>query len=103
MKIASPWTVYGLRADPYFQEPLIPDGEAGVGARSSGLFVGRVKEIELLGRQIVGSLSSRAIVQGRPGVGKASFVNRLKTILADPRTSESVVLCHESRSASAQP
>lgn len=95
MKIASPWTVYGLRSDPYFQEPLIPDGETGTGAHSAGLFVGRAKEIELLGRQIIGSLSSRAIIQGRPGVGKTSFANRLKTVLADPKTSEAIVLCHE--------
>jgi AAA ATPase-like protein len=85
--IASPWTPYGLTDDPFFQAPLSPSAEA---ARPITLFVGRDAEIQLLGGQVVGTSSSRAIIEGAPGVGKTSFVNRLKVALA-----EQGVLTHE--------
>lgn len=85
--IASPWTPYGLSDDPFFQAPLAPSDAS---ARPISLFVGRDREIGLLGGQVVGSGSSRAIVQGAPGVGKTTFVNRLKVALA-----EHDVLTHE--------
>ena len=37
----------------------------------------------LAANQVLGSASSRAIVQGEYGVGKTSFTNRLKTALAE--------------------
>ena len=77
--IANPWTPYGLGDDPFFQEPLAPTEDP---ARPVSLFVGRVAELQLLGGQIVGSRSSRAVVQGPAGVGKTSFVNRLKAAVA---------------------
>src|SRR5918992_2628224 len=86
-RVASPWTPYGLTDDPFFQAPLSPSSEA---ARPITLFVGRDAEIRLLGGQVVGASSSRAIVEGAPGVGKTSFVNRLKVALA-----ERGVLTHE--------
>lgn len=79
--IANPWTPYGLSDDPFFQAPLTPGEDA---PRPISLFVGREREMQLLGGQIVGSASSRAVVQGLPGVGKTSFVNRLKAALAEP-------------------
>ncbi|MFL5576679.1 MAG: AAA family ATPase [Gemmatimonadaceae bacterium] len=85
--IASPWTPYGLSDDPFFQAPLAPSDDA---ARPITLFVGREEEVQLLGGQVVGSSSSRAIIQGPAGVGKTSFVNRLKVALA-----EQGVLTHE--------
>lgn len=85
--IASPWTPYGLSDDPFFQAPLSPSDDA---ARPISLFVGRDEEVQLLGGQVIGSSSSRAIIQGPPGVGKTSFVNRLKVALA-----EQGVLTHE--------
>ena len=85
--IASPWTPYGLSDDPFFQAPLAPSDDA---ARPISLFVGREEEVQLLGGQVVGSSSSRAIIQGPAGVGKTSFVNRLKVALA-----EQGVLTHE--------
>ena len=79
LEITNPWAPYGLSEDPYFQQALEPFGER----RPISLFVGRDPEIQLLGNQIVGSSSSRAIVQGAAGVGKTSFVNRLKVVLAE--------------------
>lgn len=82
IEIASPWAPYGLSDDPYFQQPLEPDSDPDA-TRSISLFVGRDAEIRLLGGQVVGSSSSRAIVQGTAGVGKTSFVNRLKVTLSE--------------------
>ncbi len=72
--IANPWTPYGLGDDPFFQDPLAPTDDP---TRPISLFVGRAAEVQLLGGQAVGSLSSRAVVQGGAGVGKTSVVNRL--------------------------
>jgi hypothetical protein len=89
MTIGSPWAPYGLRNDPYFQQALQPrTGDEA--ARPASLHVGRVHERTLLANQIVGSTSSRAIIQGDAGVGKTSFVSWLKTALA-----EHEVLTHE--------
>ena len=79
LEITNPWAPYGLSEDPYFQQALEPFGERW----PMSLFVGRNPEVQLLGNQIVGSSSSRAIVQGAAGVGKTSFVNRLKVVLAE--------------------
>jgi hypothetical protein len=76
-----------LSDDPFFQAPLAPSEDADY---PISLFVGRDLDLRLLGGQIVGSGSSRAIVQGAAGVGKTSFVNRLKVAVADHR-----VLTHE--------
>lgn len=42
------------------------------------LHVGRDDELKLAVRQLGGGTSSRLIVEGAPGVGKTSFVNKLK-------------------------
>jgi hypothetical protein len=81
LTIGSPWTPYGLRDDPFFQQPL-QAGDAEGAARPMTLFVGRDEELRILASQVVGSTSSRAIVEGAAGVGKTTFVNRLKTELA---------------------
>jgi hypothetical protein len=80
LAIGSPWTPYGLRDDPYFQAPL-ELGVEGATARPLSLFVGRDHELVLLANQVVGASSSRAIIEGDAGVGKTSFVNRLKSAL----------------------
>jgi hypothetical protein len=56
------------------------------------LFVGRDEEVQLVGSQIVGSSSSRAIIEGHSGVGKTSFTNRVKSVLRD--LPDPVVLTH---------
>lgn len=70
--VGNSWRPFGLRADPYFQEALTPDPDAG---HPITLFVGRDEELRLLGSQMLGATSSRAVVQGPYGVGKTSFVN----------------------------
>lgn len=81
LAIGSPWTPYGLRDDPFFQAPLQAGADGGA-ARPMTLFVGRDEELRILASQVVGATSSRAIVEGAAGVGKTTFVNRLKTELA---------------------
>ena len=88
--ITSPWTPYGLSDDPFFQEPLDPADDT---SRPVSLFVGRQAELQLVAGQIVGNRhTSRALVQGAPGVGKTSFVNALKYGLA--RQGDAPVLMH---------
>lgn len=81
LAIGSPWTPYGLRDDPFFQAPLEAGSDGGA-TRPMTLFVGRDEELRILANQVVGATSSRAIVEGAAGVGKTTFVNRLKTELA---------------------
>jgi len=76
--IGSPWAPFGLRDDPFFQQPLDPAADA---AYPVTLFVGRTRELQQVTNQILGASSSRAVVEGDAGVGKTSFVNRLKADL----------------------
>lgn len=80
-QIASPWTPYGIRSDPFFQEPLGP-GEAGLDPDS--LLVGRRDEVRRLANQILGAgdSASRAVIQGAAGVGKTTVVSGLKAALS---------------------
>jgi hypothetical protein len=72
--IVSLWAPYGLRGSPFFQEELRPgDAEHPV-----ELFVGRRAELKRVVRRILSDASSRTIVQGEPGLGKTSFINRIK-------------------------
>lgn len=88
--ITSPWTPYGLSDDPFFQEPLDPTEDT---SRPVSLFVGRRTELQLVAGQIVGNRhTSRALLQGAPGVGKTSFVSALKYGLA--RQEQTPVLMH---------
>jgi len=76
--IASLWEPFGLRASPFFQEELrASDPEHPV-----ELFVGRELELARAARRIVSDASSRTIVQGDPGIGKTSFINRIKLEVA---------------------
>ncbi len=79
--ISSPWTPFGLSDDPFFQAALDP-GDSSRATHPISLFVGRTAELRLIGSQVVGASSSRAILTGGPGVGKTSLVNRLKASLA---------------------
>lgn len=78
--LGSPWAPYGLRDDPFFQQPLQPTTDDDA-PRPITLFVGRDAELALVANQVLGSSNSRAIVEGGAGVGKTSFVSRLKTEL----------------------
>jgi len=69
------WDAYGLAANPFFQEEL----RSGPAAPYPiALHVGRDAELRLALRQLGGGTSSRIIVEGAPGIGKTSFVNKLK-------------------------
>jgi hypothetical protein len=78
--IVNAWNLYGLRSSPFFQEEL--RAAPGAAYPVALLFVGREDELARVGRQIGGSTSSRVLVQGLPGLGKTSFVNRLKSEMA---------------------
>jgi len=68
------WEPYGLRGSPFFQHELrLDDRDHPV-----SLLVGRDVELARLSRRIQSGADSRTIVQGGAGVGKTSFVNRLK-------------------------
>lgn len=69
------WSAYGLAANPFFQEELRSDPAASYPV---ALHVGRDAEMRLALRQLGGGTSSRMIVEGAPGIGKTSFVNKLK-------------------------
>ena len=86
--IVNAWNLYGLRSSPFFQEEL--RAAPGAAYPVDLLFVGREDELARVGRQIGGASSSRVLVQGLPGLGKTSFVNRLKSDLAS-----SGVLTHD--------
>lgn len=69
------WEAYGLAGTPFFQEELRSDSAAHYPV---ALHVGRDDELRLAARHLGGGPSSRLIVEGAPGVGKTSFVNKLK-------------------------
>jgi hypothetical protein len=73
--MASIWLPYGLRRSPFFQTELRPDDPD---VPVSQLFVGRDSDALRVRRRVASDPSSRTIVQGAPGVGKTSFVNRIK-------------------------
>lgn len=74
--IANVWFPFGLRQDPFFQDPLQPSGNSQY--PTDQLFVGRNDELALIGRQVLGAPSSRAVVQGDRGTGKTTLVAKLK-------------------------
>ena len=68
------WAAYGLSGNPFFQEEL--RSEAGA-FHPITLHVGRDDELRLALRHLGGSPSTRLMVEGAPGIGKTSFVNKL--------------------------
>lgn len=69
------WEPFGLRSSPFFQEELKPT--AG-DEHPISLFVGREAEVRRVVRRVRSDRTSRTIVEGEPGIGKTSFVNRVK-------------------------
>jgi hypothetical protein len=80
LEVTNFWRPYGLRRDPFFQEELKASPEAEFPVQA--LFVGREAELARIGRAIGGGDPSRMIVEGEAGVGKTSFVNALKAVVA---------------------
>ncbi len=87
--VASIWTPYGLKDDPFFQTPLEPKNDSSA-RRPSSLHVGRERELATIVSRIVSDTNSRSLIHGAAGVGKTSFISKLKTTL-----SERDVLMHE--------
>ena len=80
LTLGSPWAPYGLRDDPFFQQPLQPVSDEDA-LWPITLFVGRKPELKMIAQQVLGSSASRAIIEGGAGVGKTSFVSRIKSEL----------------------
>ena len=78
--IPNRWTPFGLEDDPFFQEELGP--RATDTYPVARYFVGREDEVRALVHRVGGARSSRTVVEGDAGVGKTSFVNRVKHELA---------------------
>ncbi|HEX2078394.1 MAG TPA: AAA family ATPase [Longimicrobium sp.] len=76
--ITTLWEPFGLSGNPFFQSELKP----GDRAHPISLFVGRERELERVCRRLSTDTATRTIIEGAPGVGKTSFVNRLKSELA---------------------
>lgn len=73
------WHIYNLRESPFFQDTL----QASEDARyPMELFIGRTSEARRILTQIGSSASSRQTVEGRPGVGKTTLVQYVKTEVA---------------------
>lgn len=82
--IASVWTAYGLQDDPYFQMPLEPSHDPDSN-RPATLHVGRQRELDIVASRILSDANSRSLVHGAAGVGKTSFVAKLKALLHEHR------------------
>lgn len=74
------WRPFGLTANPFFQSELRADPNSAYPART--LLVGRDDLLRTIGRRIGSDACTRTIIEGAAGVGKTSFVNRLKAELA---------------------
>jgi hypothetical protein len=72
------WEPFGLSGNPFFQAELSP----GDPVHPVSLFVGRDGELNRVRRRLATDTATRTIIEGAPGVGKTSFVNRLKSDLA---------------------
>lgn len=76
--VSTLWQPYGLSGNPFFQAEL----RVGEGGHPISLFVGREEELRRAGRRMASDDATRTIVEGAAGVGKTSFVNRLKVQMA---------------------
>ncbi|MBI4162545.1 MAG: hypothetical protein HY513_02585 [Candidatus Aenigmarchaeota archaeon] len=65
------WELYGVKQDPFTTSPILAKG----GTLPIGCFVGRLENVNRLGRIIGSKGGSRTLVYGDIGVGKTTFVN----------------------------
>ena len=79
MEVSRLWEPYGLRSSPFFQDELRPADRE----HPTTLFIGRDDELRRIERRLVSDPHTRTIVEGDPGVGKTSFVNRVKADAKD--------------------
>lgn len=71
------WALYGFKESPFFQETLAPGSHY-----HTALFVGRERETEAILRGLGGSVSSRQVIHGDPGVGKTTLAQHIKDVVA---------------------
>ncbi|MFA5247036.1 MAG: AAA family ATPase [Candidatus Micrarchaeia archaeon] len=69
------WEVYGLRTDPFTTSPILVKG----GLVLPESFTGRAEEVKRLEKIFRSTGGSRSIVFGRPGVGKTTLVNIVRS------------------------
>lgn len=99
-RVTNIWHVLNLRATPFFQHPLDPDGTARYPME---LFVGRTKEAQMVLKEIGSSEHSRTVLQGAPGVGKTTLVNYIKQqVTADGYIVDATPICVTSASTAAE-
>jgi energy-coupling factor transporter ATP-binding protein EcfA2 len=77
--MSSLWRQYGLRRNPFFQEPLAEDGD---GPELEAFFTGRSADRADCLTRLTHDEQTRLVLLGAPGVGKTTLLNRL---LADVR------------------
>ncbi len=76
------WELYGLRANPFFTEPLLIYG----GDIDLQLcFIGREEEVKRLRSIIYNNKSSRILISGDVGVGKTTYVNYVRAVAQQDR------------------
>lgn len=75
MESGNVWTQYGLKASPFFVNPLDPTEKSAYPIR---LFVGRTDETQHILNRILSQDNSVTMVEGLTGVGKTTFVHHLK-------------------------
>lgn len=78
MAVTNVWHVLNLRESPFFQAELEAEGRY-----PTELFVGRREAIDYVLAGVGGAPDSRHAIQGPPGVGKTTLVNRIKAELGE--------------------
>ena len=76
MNTSNVWANFGLRASPFFNQPLEPNPDHPI--RPINLFVGREDESQLVINRVEGAHSSAIVVTGGYGVGKTTFLHYIK-------------------------
>lgn len=74
------WSLYNLAGNPFFQHPLGEDPWYHTQSTQE-LFVGREADVELALKTLTHDTATRAVINGAPGVGKRTFLNRIKAEL----------------------
>ena len=75
------WALYGLKGNPFSTKPLSIYG----GDIPLETFFGRQRELQHLMRIVASSENSRVLVSGDVGVGKTTFVNYIRSTLAQKK------------------
>ncbi len=72
------WAKYGLRDSPYTTKALSLAGTLDI----NKLFYGREEELDSIGKRVFSTNNSKTAILGEVGVGKTTFANYLRWLLA---------------------